>query len=59
MGKPTGEPPNHYAARGVRLARHAYRSRMKQEPPPIVEAHFELDGTMLQAYAAAELEECQ
>jgi hypothetical protein len=27
--------------RGVRLAQHAYRSRMKQDPPAIVAASFE------------------
>ena len=43
--------------RGVRLARHAYRSRMKKEPPVIVEAHFESDGTRLASYDAGALEE--
>jgi hypothetical protein len=28
-------------ARGVRLAQHAYRPRMKQDPPAIVAASFE------------------
>jgi len=30
--------------RGIRLARHAYRSRRGQEPPLIVAARFECDG---------------
>lgn len=43
--------------RGVRLARHAYRSRMKQEPPPIVKAHFASNGVMLAAYSSVDLED--
>jgi hypothetical protein len=33
--------------RGVRLAQHAYRSRMKAEPPALLEAHFEREGQVL------------
>jgi hypothetical protein len=36
--------------RGVQLARHAYRSRMKKEPSAIVEAHFEKEGAILAIY---------
>jgi hypothetical protein len=35
------EPGKLDVGRGVRLARHAYRSRMKSEPPEIVAASFE------------------
>jgi hypothetical protein len=38
--------------RGVRLAQHAYRSRKKQEPPAIIEAWFESNGTRLASYDA-------
>jgi hypothetical protein len=38
--------------RGVILARHAYRSRMKKEPPAIIEASFERDGETLASYDA-------
>jgi hypothetical protein len=31
--------------RGVRLARSAYRSRMRREPPAMSEAHFETPAT--------------
>lgn len=41
--------------RGVRLARHAYRSRMKRKPPPIVEAYFECESTRLATYDAEAL----
>jgi len=44
--------------RGVKLARHAYRSRTKQEPREIVKAHFETgNGEMLAAYSAVDLED--
>ena len=43
--------------RGVRLAKHAYRSRKGREPPAIVRARFEQDGQLLAAYSAVELEE--
>jgi hypothetical protein len=46
-------------ARGVKLARHAYRSRKKLEPTAptseIVEARFEQDGSTLATYDAATL----
>jgi len=35
------EPGKLDVGRGVRLAQHAYRSRMKSEPPAIVAASFE------------------
>ena len=43
--------------RGIRLAGHAYRSRMGQEPPPIIAARFEsaCDGEILASYTASEL----
>jgi hypothetical protein len=42
--------------RGVRLARAAYESRMKKEPPAISAAHFEQqNGDVLQNYDADEL----
>ena len=43
--------------RGVRLARHAYRSRKRQEPPSIVTARFEQDGKVLECYSAVDLED--
>jgi hypothetical protein len=43
-------------ARGVKLARHAYRSRMKCEPPGMIKGHFENgDGTVLATYTAKQL----
>jgi hypothetical protein len=42
--------------RGIRLAQHAYRLRMKREPPAIAQAHFERDGAILETYTAAQLE---
>jgi hypothetical protein len=42
--------------RGVRLARHAYRSRTGEEPTAIVAAHYECEGETLQKYSAAELD---
>jgi len=41
--------------RGVRLARHAYRSRTKKEPGAIINAHFEKDGMLLRKYAGGDL----
>jgi hypothetical protein len=42
--------------RGVRLAQHAYRSRMKQEPPAITSARFEsVEGKVLEEYDALEI----
>jgi hypothetical protein len=43
-------------ARGVRLARAAYESRMKQAVPPIIEAHFERNGEVLEHYGREELD---
>ena len=43
--------------RGVRLARHAYRSRKQQELPPIIKALFERDGKVLETYSAVDLED--
>jgi hypothetical protein len=37
-------------ARGVRLARAAYESRMKKAPPAIVAAHYESDGKVIETY---------
>jgi hypothetical protein len=45
--------------RGVRLAQHAYRSRMKQEPPAIIEAWFETNGARLASYDADALKPAQ
>lgn len=45
-------------ARGVKLAHHAYRSRTKCEPLPIIKAHFENgDGTVLAIFTAKQLAE--
>lgn len=44
-------------ARGVRLARHAYRSRTKREPTTIIEARFERHGIELARYTAEQLAE--
>jgi hypothetical protein len=43
--------------RGVKLARHAYRSRKKltAPTPAIVEAHFEQDGSTIATYDAVTL----
>jgi hypothetical protein len=55
----THHSPNHKSfdlARGVALSRLAYKSRTKNKPPAILEAHFEnANGTVLQTYTAAEL----
>jgi len=42
-------------ARGVRLARAAYESRVKTPPPLIVEAHYERNGNVLERYDAEAL----
>jgi len=43
--------------RGVRLARAAYESRTKHEPPAIIEARFERRGSeILASYDAKQLE---
>jgi hypothetical protein len=46
-------------ARGVKLAQHAYRSRMGEEPPAIRSARFESNGNgkTLKTYNAKELAE--
>jgi hypothetical protein len=44
--------------RGVRLARHAYRSRKGREPPPMVAGHFERDGHTLESYGTKRLARC-
>jgi hypothetical protein len=41
--------------RGVRLACAAYESRTKKAPPPIVEAHYERDGEVLESYEREQL----
>jgi hypothetical protein len=43
-------------ARAVRLARAAYESRMKQAAPPIIEAHYERDGEVLESYGREQLD---
>jgi hypothetical protein len=43
--------------RGVRLAQHAYRSRTKAEPPPLLEARFEREGRVLHNCSPDELNE--
>jgi hypothetical protein len=45
--------------RGMRLSQWAYRSRMKCEPPAIVEASFEVNGTTLATYDAEALKSAQ
>jgi len=42
--------------RGVRLARAAYESRTKKTPPPIVEAHYERNGEVLESYEREQLD---
>lgn len=45
-------------ARGVKLARHAYRQRTGEEPVPIIAAHFESrEGKTLRKYNTAQLAE--
>jgi len=48
-GKPDGR-------RGIRLARHAYRSRTGREPPAIKSMHFESEGGQLLPLAPEEIE---
>jgi len=50
----TGKPD---AKRGIKLARHAYRSRMKylREPPGISDVHFEMDGIAMLPLTAEEI----
>ena len=42
-------------ARGVRLARAAYKSRMKNPAPAIIAAHYECDGKILESYDVEQL----
>ncbi len=42
--------------RGVRLSQWAYQSRMKCEPPAIIEASFVIKNKMLATYDTAALE---
>jgi hypothetical protein len=42
-------------SRGVRLARHAYQSRMKRKPPPIVGAQYVDGDEVLQRYSKEQL----
>jgi hypothetical protein len=42
--------------RGVRLARAAYESRTKRAAPPIVGAHYERDGEVLESYEREQLD---
>jgi hypothetical protein len=53
-------PTNLDLGRGVRLAQHAYQSRMKQTPPAIIAARFETsrfetEGETLHEYSADDL----
>ena len=42
--------------RGVRLSRHAYSSRVRKDPPVILEARFEsADGEVLAEYTQEQL----
>jgi hypothetical protein len=50
-----GTPQKPDLARGIKLARFAYESRCKKQPPAITSAHFESNGTTLVEYDAAEL----
>ena len=43
-------------ARGVKLARAAYESRMKRAASSIVEAYFERDGEALEHYTREQLD---
>jgi hypothetical protein len=44
--------------RGVKLARHAYRSRTGKEPPVISTAHFEdANGVVLERYDTKQIAE--
>jgi hypothetical protein len=49
---PNGKPS---IARGVRLARAAYESRMKKAPPAIISAHYEADGEIIKTYDIEQL----
>jgi hypothetical protein len=42
-------------ARGVRLARAAYESRMKQAAPSIVQAHYERNDEVVEHYTLEQL----
>jgi hypothetical protein len=41
--------------RGIRLAQAAGRTRLRKEPPAIIEARFERDGVTLQEYDAGQI----
>jgi len=43
--------------RGIKLARHAYRSRTGREPPAIKHVHFESDGARGPPLTPEEIEE--
>ena len=43
-------------ARGVRLARAAYESRMKRAAPPIVQAHYERNDEVVEHYTREQLD---
>jgi hypothetical protein len=43
-------------ARGVRLARAAYESRMKQAAPPIIQAHYERNDEVVEHYTREQLD---
>jgi hypothetical protein len=43
-------------ARGARLACAAYESRKKKTPPPLVRAHYERDGEVLESYGREQLD---
>ena len=42
--------------RGARLARAAYESRTRRKSPPILEAHYERDGEVLEGYGREQLD---
>jgi len=42
--------------RGARLARAAYESRTRRKSPPILEAHYERDGEVLESYGREQLD---
>jgi hypothetical protein len=53
----THSPKNLDPGRGVRLARHAYRSRCHKEPPQILQAAFERNGAVLAEYTVGQIAE--
>jgi len=42
--------------RGARLAQAAYESRTRKDAPPIVEAHYEREGEVLESYGREQLD---